>query len=78
LPDVCPCAVTDGGAGSDPNRAPQVRVPGPLCAGGMWLPSPTDAHILPIAFETEEEDETGGQGEGKAEVKERWFWPFQS
>lgn len=66
-----------GGAGSDTSCAPQVRVLGPLCAGGMWLPSPTNTHILPIAFETEQEDETQAPGEGKG-VEERQFWPFQS
>lgn len=51
---------------------------GPLSAGGMWLPSPTDARILPMAFETEQEDETKAPGEGKAGMEEGQFWPFQS
>lgn len=41
----------------------------PLC-WGMWLPSPIDAYILPIAFETEQEDEMKAPEEGKVGMEE--------
>lgn len=44
LSDVCPCAVTAGGANSDP----RVGVLGPLCAGGCGCVHPAMLIFSPL------------------------------
>lgn len=74
---MCPVLSWLVGQAQIPDVLPELECRDPS-VGVLGLSSPMGAHILPIAFETEQEDETKAPGEGKAGAEERQFQLFQS